>query len=129
MGMVRRAPAFWTAFTLSKTLKDSSVRGSVRHRRLAFDPTAAIERLRMRYRHMRDKRWGRYRGYDAWFTSPINNAKLAATSVYSDRVTAFLRLFDLCSGDYARFYASVRWIGALDEAHRAEALAAADNCY
>jgi predicted aminopeptidase len=49
----------------------------------------------MRYRHMRDRRWGRYRGYDAWFASPINNAKLAATSVYSDRVTAFLRLFDL----------------------------------
>lgn len=91
--------------------------------------TAAIERLRMRYRHMRDRRWGRYRGYDAWFASPINNAKLAATSVYSDRVTAFLRLFDLCSGDYVRFYASVRRIGALDQAHRVDALAAADRCY
>lgn len=90
--------------------------------------TAAIERLRMRYRHMRDRRWGRYRGYDAWFASPINNAKLAATSVYSDQVAAFLGLFDLCSGDYIRFYASVRRIGALDEAHRAEALAAADSC-
>ncbi|RUZ81520.1 aminopeptidase [Mesorhizobium sp. M7A.F.Ca.US.006.01.1.1] len=91
--------------------------------------TAAIERLRMRYRHMRDRRWGRYRGYDAWFASPINNAKLAATSVYSDRVTAFLRLFDLCSGDYVSFYASVRRIGALDQAHRAEALEAANRCY
>ncbi|TIT80836.1 MAG: aminopeptidase, partial [Mesorhizobium sp.] len=63
------------------------------------------------------------------FASPINNAKLAATSVYSDRVTAFLRLFDLCSGNYARFYASVRRIGVLDEPHRAETLAAADSCY
>ena len=89
---------------------------------------AAIERLRMRYRQMRDRRWGGYRGYDAWFDAPINNAKLAATSVYGDGVTAFLRLFDLCSGDYPRFYASVQRLGALDKSDRAEALEAADTC-
>ncbi|MER8370418.1 aminopeptidase [Mesorhizobium sp. M1378] len=90
---------------------------------------AAIERLRTRYRQMRDRRWDGYRGYDAWFDAPINNAKLAATSVYSDRVPAFLRLFDLCSGDYPRFFASVQRLGALDKARRAEALAGADACY
>ncbi len=89
---------------------------------------AAIERLRMRYREMRDRRWGGYRRYDAWFDAPINNAKLAATAVYGDEVAAFLRLFDLCSGDYPRFYASVRRIGALDKAHRAQALKSADKC-
>ena len=89
---------------------------------------AAIERLRMRYRRMRDRRWGGYRGYDAWFDAPINNAKLAETSVYGDRIPAFLRLFDLCSGDYPRFYASVRRVGVLDKAYRAEALKAADTC-
>ena len=47
---------------------------------------------------------------------------------YSDGVPAFLRLLDLCSGDYPRFYAYVRRIGALDEAYRAEALKAADTC-
>ena len=90
--------------------------------------TAAIERLRMRYRQMRDRRWGGYRGYDAWFDAPINNAKLAATAVYGDQVTAFLRLFDLCSGDDPAFFASVRRVGALNKAHRAEALKAADTC-
>lgn len=89
---------------------------------------AAIERLRMRYRQMRNGRWSEYQGYDAWFDAPINNAKLAATSVYSDRVPAFLRLFDLCSDDYPRFYAAVRRIGALDKAQRAEALEAAMTC-
>ena len=89
---------------------------------------AAIERLRMRYRQMRDRRWRGYRGYDVWFDAPINNAKLAATSVYDDGVTAFLRLFDLCSGDYPRFYASVQRLGTLDKSHRAEALEAADSC-
>ncbi len=89
---------------------------------------AAIERLRTRYRQMRDSRWGGYRGYDGWFDAPINNAQLAATAVYSERVPAFLRLFNLCSDDYPRFYTAVRRIGALDQAHRGEALDAAKTC-
>ena len=100
--------------------------GTSEHKRAA--KKAAIERLRMRYRRMRDRRWRGYRGYDAWFDAPINNAKLAATSVYGDDVAAFLRLFDLCSGDYPRFYASVERLGALDKSDRAQALEAADSC-
>lgn len=88
----------------------------------------AIEQLRARYRRMRDTRWGGDGAYDAWFDAPINNAKLAATSVYSDRVPAFLRLFDLCAGDYPRFYAAVERIGDLDKAARFKALDAADSC-
>ena len=91
--------------------------------------TAAIERLRTRYRRMRDSRWRGYRGYEAWFDAPINNAKLAAISVYSDQVAAFLRLFNLCSGNYPRFYASVQRLGKLEKANRADALEAADRCY
>jgi predicted aminopeptidase len=101
--------------------------GTLRQERAA--KTAAIERLQTRYRRMRDSRWRRYRAYDAWFDAPINNAKLAAISVYSDQVTAFLRLFNLCSGDYPRFYASVQQLGKLDKANRADALKAADTCY
>jgi len=91
--------------------------------------TAAIERLRTRYRRMRDSRWRGYRAYDTWFDAPINNATLAAISVYGDQVTAFLRLFNLCSGDYPRFFASVQQLGKLDKANRADALKAADTCY
>ena len=80
------------------------------------------------YRQMRDGNWRGYRGYDAWFNAPINNAKLAAVAVYGDLVPAFMRLFDLCSGDYPLFYASVERLGAMDKAHRAEALEAADAC-
>ncbi|BCG72190.1 aminopeptidase [Mesorhizobium sp. 113-1-2] len=96
---------------------------------MAAAKTAAIDRLRVRYRQMRDRRWAGYRGYDAWFNSPINNAKLAATSVYGEQVPAFLRLYDLCSGDYPRFYASVRRIAALPEPSRAEALRNATTCH
>lgn len=89
----------------------------------------AIEELRARYRQIRDGRWRGYRGYDGWFDAPINNAKLAAVSVYSNQVPAFIRLFELCSGDYPRFYASVRHLGALHKSKRANALEAADRCY
>ena len=91
--------------------------------------TAAIERLRTRYRRMRDRSWRGYRAYDAWFDAPIDNAKIAAISVYGDQVNAFLRLFDLCSGDYPRFYASVEQLGSLDKANRDDALRAAATCY
>lgn len=100
--------------------------GSTAEKRAA--KATAIERLRARYRQMRDRRWGGYDGYDAWFEAPINNAKLAATSIYNDLVPAFLRLFDLCAGDYPRFYAAVKRLGALDRAERADALAAARTC-
>ena len=95
---------------------------------MAAAKAATIEKLRTRYRQMRDRRWAGYRGYDAWFDAPINNAKLAATSVYGEQVPAFLRLFDLCSGDYPRFYAAVRRLADLPKPSRAEALKAAPTC-
>jgi len=98
-------------------------------RQMAAAKTAAIETLRMRYRQLRDKRWAGYRGYDAWFDNPINNAKLAATSVYGEQVPAFLRLYDVCSGDYPGFYAAVRRIAALPQPSRAQALRAATTCH
>ncbi|TGS11983.1 aminopeptidase [Mesorhizobium sp. M2E.F.Ca.ET.209.01.1.1] len=115
---------------ISKTRDElKQVYGSPRSpEQMAVAKAATIDRLRMRYRQLRDKRWAGYRGYDAWFDSPINNAKLAATAVYGEEVPAFLRLFDLCSGDYPRFYAAVRRIGALPAPSRAEALKAATTC-
>lgn len=89
---------------------------------------AAIEMLRARYKAMRDRRWGGYKAYDGWFAGPINNAKLAAVSVYSDRVPAFLRLFKLCSSDHERFYDAVRRIGSLAPADRLKALETAESC-
>ncbi|MBZ9817136.1 aminopeptidase [Mesorhizobium sp. CA7] len=115
---------------ISKTRDElRQVYGSPRSpQQMAAAKAAAIDRLRMRYRQMRDRRWAGYRGYDAWFDSPINNAKLAATAVYGEQVPAFLRLFDLCSGDYPRFYASVRRIGKLPAPSRAEALRTVAAC-
>ncbi|MDF1607974.1 aminopeptidase [Hoeflea sp. YIM 152468] len=89
---------------------------------------AAIDRLRARARQMRESRWGGFSGYDGWVEAPINNAKIAATSVYNDLVPAFLRLFELCGSDYPRFYNAVEQLGALARADRAAALEAAQSC-
>ncbi|WP_394688083.1 aminopeptidase [Hoeflea sp.] len=88
----------------------------------------AIEQLRSRYRRMRDTSWGGYSGYDRWIESPINNAKLAAISVYNDLVPGFVRLFELCAADYPRFYASVERLGRLGKAERKKALGAVTRC-
>lgn len=92
------------------------------------EKAAAIERLRTRYRRMRDENWGGYGGYDNWVEGPVNNAKLAATSVYNDLVPDFLRLFDLCAGDYPRFYAAVARLGRLSGDDRRDALGSAQGC-
>lgn len=100
--------------------------GTIAHKRAA--KAAAIERLRQRTRQMRDSRWGGFNGYDAWVEAPINNAKIAATSVYNGQVPAFVRLFELCAGDYPRFYKAVKRLGAHAKAGRAAALEAAKTC-
>ncbi len=89
---------------------------------------AAIARLKTNYRHMRDRRWNGYSGYDAWFDAPINNAKLATVSVYNDLVPDFLNLLDACSGDFERFYQAVEDIGRLNMTKRREVLKTARAC-
>ncbi|MGJ8571143.1 MAG: aminopeptidase [Hoeflea sp.] len=100
--------------------------GSVAEKRDA--KSAAIDRLRQRHQQLRDGRWGGYAGYDAWMAAPINNAKIAATSVYNDLVPAFTRLYDLCAGDFPRFYAAVKRLGAMAKAQRVRALEVAKTC-
>jgi predicted aminopeptidase len=100
--------------------------GTVQNKRA--EKAAAIERLRTRYRRMRDESWAGYGGYDNWVEGPVNNAKLAATSVYNDLVPAFLRLFDLCLQDYPRFYAAVAQLDRVAKDERTEALVSAKSC-
>jgi predicted aminopeptidase len=100
--------------------------GSAAEKRAA--KSATIDRLRARHRRLRDGRWGGYGGYDGWIAAPINNAKIAATSVYNDLVPAFLRLYELCAGDYPRFYAAVKRLGQVAKADRVRALEGVEGC-
>lgn len=88
----------------------------------------AIKNLRARYKQTKTRRWNGYDGYDQWFDDPINNAKLATVAVYNDLLPAFSRLFEICSGDYEKFYRAVERIGKLDQQRRVKALISANRC-
>lgn len=88
----------------------------------------AIDNLRSNFQRMRNKRWGGYDGYDGWFEGSINNARIAATAVYSDLVPDFQRLFDVCGADYSRFYNAVELLGSIERTRRATALRNITNC-
>ena len=96
-------------------------------RKLA-EKEAEIERLRARYRRLKRTKWNGYDGYDGWFNAPINNAKLATISVYNDLVPDFLKLLELCSGDYERYYRAVENLAKLNRDQRREALSNARRC-
>jgi predicted aminopeptidase len=67
--------------------------------------------MRREYEHLRDTEWHGYAGYDHWFDTPLNNAKLLPFGLYDRGVPAFAALFKQCDGDWTRFYAAVRKIG------------------
>ena len=64
------------------------------------------------------QRWGRYAGYDAWFDTQLNNAKLASVTTYTDDVPAFQALLKQKNFDFAAFYAAAKTLGELPEAER-----------
>jgi len=76
-----------------------------------------FDRLAREYATLRAS-WGGYAGYDAWFSSGPNNAKLALLATYWQKVPAFERLLANKGYDLPRFYAAVAAIGVLPRAER-----------
>lgn len=88
---------------------------------------AVIAGVRQRYEQLKRK-WSGYGVYDKWFEEPINNARLAATAVYLDKVPEFVRLLEACDKNYARFYLQVERIANMPVEQRNLQLARATNC-
>ena len=63
-----------------------------------------------------------YAGYEPWFATGLNNAKLNSVATYYDLVPAFDRLLARHQGDLDQFYEAVRDLTALSEAERHERL-------
>ena len=59
-----------------------------------------------------------YRGYDAYFARPLNNANLAAIATYTRLVPAFVKLLAQCDDDLPRFYAAVKALTELSKEER-----------
>lgn len=66
--------------------------------------------------------WDGYTGYDAWFSTQLNNAKLASVTTYADDVPAFQALLKQKNDDFAAFYAAARELGKLPRAERSISL-------
>lgn len=62
--------------------------------------------------------WNGYGGYDAWFDSALNNAKLALVATYNAYVPAFEKLLESKGGDLREFNAACARLAALDHASR-----------
>ena len=78
---------------------------------------AVFDRLRLGYAELRE-RWGGYAGYDAWFESPLNNARLVLVSTYHERVPAFEALLQRHGGDLQAFYRAAAEIAELEPQQR-----------
>ncbi len=74
------------------------------------------------------RHWGGFAGYDDWFGSPINNAKLTAVAIYRGLVPDFERLLTACGGDFERFYRQVEQLTQLELAERHAQLNLVQSC-
>lgn len=79
---------------------------------------AAFEALKRRYQQLKQQCWEGYAGYDRWFDRPLNNAHLAAVSLYRRRVPAFQALLHQHGGDLIAFYSAVEELGGLERSER-----------
>ena len=82
-----------------------------------------FDELRAAYQRLRDS-WGGYSGYDAWFASDLNNAKLALLATYNVYVPAFQHLLAEQQGDMAKFHAAAEALSKLPKDKRDAALSA-----
>lgn len=77
-----------------------------------------IRNLKARYEQIKTDRWAGWSGYDKYFETDLNNAKLALVGVYNEYVPAFKVLFARCDADFPRFYQSVEALGKLEREER-----------
>lgn len=73
--------------------------------------------LRAQYELLKTGRLEFHR-FDAWFSQPLNNARLARVSIYTQLLPAFEALLAQQQGDMHRFFASVKKISKLPKAER-----------
>jgi predicted aminopeptidase len=62
--------------------------------------------------------WGGWTGYDRWFETPPNNARLVPSATYRGFVPAFRMLLRDADGDLEAFYAAAERLAALSQAER-----------
>jgi predicted aminopeptidase len=84
---------------------------------LRFEKERVFEELRRDYARIKSE-WGGDPGYDIWFGSGLNNARLNTIANYFDYVPAFERLLKLNGGDLERFYEAARRLAKMPRKER-----------
>ena len=74
---------------------------------------AEFVRLRSEYQTLRENAWKDFAGYDRWFSSELNNARLLPFGLYDEYVPAFMELFREQNEDWKAFYAAAKSISQL----------------
>jgi predicted aminopeptidase len=82
---------------------------------------ALFDGLRADYARLKSS-WGGYSGYDRWFATDLNNAKLALMATYTAYVGAFKAMLADSGGDWAAFHAAVEVLSEQSAAERAAIL-------
>jgi predicted aminopeptidase len=73
------------------------------------------------------ERWGGHSPYAAWFAAPLNNAKLALVSTYSEHVHALMQLYQDVGFDVEAFQRAAVALGELSTQARRERLSRLAN--
>ena len=81
-----------------------------------------FQELQARYQQLRQS-WGEDLGFDAWFQTPFNNAKLITLTSYYDAVPMFLEKIHQLDGNLPAFYDWVRQLAEQPKAERDAILA------
>ena len=77
------------------------------------------EFARLKTEYLRLKQgWDGYAGFDRWFESDLNNARLASVATYDRFVPAFLTMLRESKGDLKRFYQACKHLGELPQEQR-----------
>jgi predicted aminopeptidase len=84
---------------------------------------AEFDRLNQEYLRLK-QRWNGYNGFDHWFESDLNNARLASVATYERFVPAFLKMLSQAKGNLKTFYQSCKTMGGLPPEQRNEKLEA-----
>lgn len=83
--------------------------------------TRIFDDLRAQFALLKNSR-AEFSHYEHWFSKPLNNARLATVSVYTQLLPAFQALLSLQEGDMARFFKVIKQISGLPKEERAQVL-------
>ncbi|WP_164503181.1 aminopeptidase [Nitrosomonas sp. JL21] len=80
-----------------------------------------FEEMRAEFLHLRTQR-ADFGAYDQWFAQPLNNARLATVSIYTQWVPAFQAILEHNGHDMVRFFENVIQLSKLSKDDRQVAL-------